>query len=218
MTCQIRPECTEMDFKLIETESPHGIKQGIQVVLEPVPDLTGGHAMGRSRVGAHGLDNGRESGELANGEDRLSIHVVVLGSERMSWLDVAENRLMGRMSANGGLGGVGTRALCLGLGKQSCCGGGLITEIIWIDYSLEFIGKKERIALGSVSRVIAFRVIVIVISICGALVVCSVGGIGLLVCKASGIDGRLTCRIVGLLDVVLKKLCLCSGCWPDAAI
>jgi len=145
-----------MDFELIETESPHGIKQGIQVVLEPVPDLTGGHAMGRSRVGAHSLDDRRESGELANGEDRLSIHVVGLGSERMSWLDVAENRLMGRMSANRGLGGVSTRALCLSLGKQSCCGGGLITEIIWIDDGLEFVGKEERIALGSVGRVIAF--------------------------------------------------------------
>jgi len=141
MTCQIRPECTEMDFELIETESSHRIKQDIQVVLEPVPDLTGGHAVGRSRVGAHGLDNGRESGELANGEDRLSIHEVGGGSERMSWLDVAENRLMGRMSANGGLGGVSTRALCLGLRKQRCCGGGLITEIIWIDDGLEFVGK-----------------------------------------------------------------------------
>jgi len=124
------------------------------VVLEPVPDLTGSHAMGRSRVSAHGLDNGRESGELANGEDRLSIHVVGGGSERMSWLDMAKNRLMGRMSANGGLGRVSTRALCLGLRKQSCCGRGLIAEIVWIDDGLEFVGKEERIALGIVSRVI----------------------------------------------------------------
>lgn len=100
------------------------------MILEPVPDLTASHAMGRSGVDTDSLDNGREAGELANGEDRLSSDVGGGGREGMSGVDGSENGFVGRMSANGGLSGVGTRALCLCLSKQSCGSWGLITEII----------------------------------------------------------------------------------------
>jgi hypothetical protein len=115
VSTKTRPKSSKMHLKLIKTERPDTLQKGVEVVLEPTPDLASGNALGRRRIGTNGLLDGRKVGEMPDGNGLLWTHKLsrgcsVRGLRRWrlncdaSFLrsSMSANRCMGRESAGRG--------------------------------------------------------------------------------------------------------------------
>lgn len=111
------------------------------MVLEPIPNLAACNAMGRSGIGAYGLIDRREVSELSNRQGSLPTNVIGRRSEGR-WgmgLNRAQDRFLPWVSSNRSLGWVGPRALSLGLRKQRRCSWRLITQVVSINDTFDFV-------------------------------------------------------------------------------